>query len=298
MVVSMNKLLSAADETQSIEQALRDTVDLMGVIKEKLVGFGQNLLGAVIVLIIGWYIVKFMTRSVKKILSKSKLEASVSGFLNSAVNIGLKVILAIMVVTRLGIEMTSIATLIGSAGLAIGLAFQGSLSNLAGGVLILVLKPFLVGDYIIDGDHNEGRVTAIDIFYTKILTPDNRAVIIPNGTLANSTIINASKEDIRRIDFNVSIDYKENIEKVKGILYELGAKSEYTLKDKEIQVFVNKFDPSAIDMVLRLWTNAADYSGAMWTIRESIKTTFDKEGVVIPYNQLDVNIVQNNQMSK
>lgn len=286
----MNKLLPAADETGSIEQAVRETVDLLGSLKEKLVGFGQNLLGAVIILIIGWYIVKFISRSVKKVLSKSKVEASVSGFLNSAVSIGLKVMLAIMVVTRLGIEMTSIVTLIGSAGLAIGLAFQGSLSNLAGGVLILVLKPFLVGDYIIDGDNNEGTVTAIDIFYTKILTPDNRAVIIPNGALANSTIINASGEDIRRIDFNVSIDYKEDIEKVKSILYELGNKSEYTLKDKDVQVFVNKFDPSAIDMVLRLWTKSSDYTSAMWTIRESIKTAFDNENVVIPYNQLDVTL--------
>jgi len=298
MVVNMNKLLPAADETQSIEQAVRDTVDLLGAFKEKLVEFGQNLLGAVIILIIGWYIVKLISKSVKKVLSKSKLEASVSGFVNSAVNIGLKVVLAIMVVTRLGIEMTSIVTLIGSAGLAIGLAFQGSMSNFAGGVLILILKPFLVGDYIIDGDHNEGSVTAIDIFYTKILTPDNRAIIIPNGALANSTIINTSQEDIRRIDFSVSIDYKENIEKVKNILYELGYKCEYTLKDKDILVFINKFDPSAIDMVLRLWTTASDYTNAMWTIRESIKTAFDNEDVVIPYNQLDVNIIKNDQMSK
>lgn len=294
----MNKLLPAEGETQSIEQAVRETVGLLGTIKEKLVEFGQNLLGTIIIFIIGWYVVKFISKSVKKLLAKSRLEASVSGFISSAVNIGLKIILAIMVVTHLGIEMTSIATLIGSAGLALGLAFQGSLSNFAGGVLILLLKPFLVGDYIIDGDHNEGNVTAIDIFYTKILTPDNRTVIIPNGNLANSTIINASKEDIRRIDFNVSIDYKENIEKVKDILYELGYKSEYSLKDKDIQVFVNKFDPSAIDMVLRLWTKAADYTDAMWAIREAIKQAFDKEDVVIPNNQLDVNIIQNKQMSK
>jgi len=294
----MNKFLPAAGDAQNIEEAVKETVDLLASLKEKLVEFGQNLLSAIILLIIGWYIVKFVSRSVKKVLLKSRLEASVSGFLASAVNIGLKTMLAVMVVTRLGIEMTSIATLIGSAGLAIGLAFQGSLSNLAGGVLLLILKPFLIEDYIVDGNGNEGTVTSIDIFYTRIRTPDNRVVIIPNGTLANSTITNASGEDNRRIDFSISIDYKENIDKVKEILYKLGYESEYVLKDKEIQVFINKFNPSSIDIVLRLWTKSSDYTDAMWAIRESIKVAFDKENVVIPYNQLDVNIVHNDQTSK
>ncbi len=257
---------------------------------QKLLQLGGHLLKAIIIAIVGWYIVKFLSKWCRKLLMRSRLDDSVSGFLASLIGMILKIVLVLTVIGTLGIEMTSISTLVASAGLAISLSLQGCLSNFAGGVLILVLKPFAVGDYIIDSDGNEGTVTSIDIIYTKLLTPDNRAVVIPNGTLANATVINVTKEAKRRIDFSVSIDYDEDISKVRDILENLAKENVYVLKDEEISAKVNRFDPSAIDMILRVWVKSENYWDAKFQLQELIKTTFDKCNVVIPYEKLDVNL--------
>ncbi len=235
---------------------------------EKLSALGSNLLTAALVAIIGWYIIKFIVKAFSKLLFRSKLDDSVASFLTSLTGMVLKILLIIIVITTLGIDVTSILALVGSAGLAIGLALQGCLSNFAGGVLILILKPFKVGDYILDGNGNEGTVTSIDIIYTHLLTADNsidiiythlltadnRAIVVPNGALSNATIMNNTEQEVRRIDFNVSVDYSENIDKVKRILLELAQNDEFVIKDDETRpysAFVNKFDPSAISMTLR-----------------------------------------------
>lgn len=263
---------------------------------EKLSALGSNLLTAALVAIIGWYIIKFIVKAFSKLLFRSKLDDSVASFLTSLTGMILKILLIIIVITTLGIDVTSILALVGSAGLAIGLALQGCLSNFAGGVLILILKPFKVGDYILDGNGNEGTVTSIDIIYTHLLTADNRAIVVPNGALSNATIMNNTEQEVRRIDFNVSVDYSENIDKVKRILLELAQNDEFVIKDDETRpysAFVNKFDPSAISMTLRVWVTTADYWTAKAHIQEMIKMAFDKNDIVIPYDKLDVNITNN-----
>lgn len=263
---------------------------------EKLSALGSNLLTAALVAIIGWYIIKFIVKAFSKLLFRSKLDDSVASFLTSLTGMVLKILLIIIVITTLGIDVTSILALVGSAGLAIGLALQGCLSNFAGGVLILILKPFKVGDYILDGNGNEGTVTSIDIIYTHLLTADNRAIVVPNGALSNATIMNNTEQEVRRIDFNVSVDYSENIDKVKRILLELAQNDEFVIKGDETRpysAFVNKFDPSAISMTLRVWVTTADYWTAKAHIQEMIKMAFDKNDIVIPYDKLDVNITNN-----
>lgn len=264
----------------------------------KLANLGGNLLTAALVAVVGWYIIKLITKAFSKILFRSKLDDSVASFLTSLLRMVLRILLVIIIITTLGVDVTSILALIGSAGLAVGLALQGCLSNFAGGVLILILKPFKVGDYIIDSNGNEGTVTSIDIIYTRLLTADNRAIVVPNGALSNATVMNNTNESVRRIDFNVAVDYSENIDKVKKILLELAMTDEFVLKDREYSSFVNKFDPSAINMTLRVWVNTEDYWTAKAEIQEMIKLAFDRNDIVIPYDKLDINITNPEAIKK
>ena len=191
-----------------------------------------------------------------------------------------------------GLDTASVAAVLASGGVALGLALQGSLSNFAGGVLILILKPFRIGDYII-ANGMEGTVIGIDIFYTKLRTGDNRVVVLPNGTLSNSDLINASQEPIRRVDLVASVDYESDIRMVKSLLFEIATDLSYSLKGDEehpIQVYVDSFGDSAINVGLRFWVNAGDYWAAKWEANEQIKDVFDKAGISIPFNQLDVMI--------
>lgn len=255
--------------------------------------FLKNLVVALILIFIGKKLIRFIINTLEKYLTKSKIEPSVSGFLLAIVRTVLYTILIIIIVTEiLGVESSSIVAVIGSVGLSIGLALQGSLSNFAGGVLILLLKPFKVGDYIIAGG-NEGTVTTIDIFYTRLVTSDNRLLVMPNGSLSNSNIINVTHEPVRRLDIAVSIDYSEDIPKVKALLLELINNHELILKDKDMTVFVNSFDPSAINIGVRVWSAKENYWDLKCQLLEQIKDTFDKNRITIPYEQLDVNIRNN-----
>lgn len=250
-----------------------------------------TLLRAVIVAAIGWYLIKFVCKWIRKFLIRANLDDGVSGFLCSVIKAVLTCVLVVIVIGILGIPMSSVVALVGSAGLAIGLALQGCLTNFSGGVLILIVKPFKVGDYIIDDNGNEGTVMAIDIIYTKLLTADNRSVTIPNGTLANCTIINTTKEPVRRLDFSVSISYDENIDRVKAVLLEAAHKSSFVLEDRDCTVFVANFDPSAVKITLRFWVKSEEYWNAKWEMQETIKKYFDENHISMPYDQLDVHVV-------
>lgn len=290
----MFMLATTATESEAVSRLEK----ILDKLFEELSILGSNLLTAALVAIVGWYIIKVIVKAFSKILYRSKLDDSVASFLTSLTRMILKILLVIIVITTLGVDMTSILALVGSAGLAIGLALQGCLSNFAGGVLILILKPFKVGDYILDGNGNEGTVTSIDIIYTHLLTADNRAIVVPNGALSNATIMNNTEQDIRRIDFNVSVDYSENIDKVKKILLELAESDDFVIKNDEerpYSAFVNKFDPSAISMTLRVWVTTEDYWTAKAEIQEMIKMSFDKNDIVIPYDKLDVNITNSGE---
>lgn len=218
-----------------------------------------------------------------------QMEEGVIRFLLSLSKVVLNIMLIVIVAQILGLETSSVVAIVGSAGLAIGLALQGSLANLAGGVLILIMKPFVMGDYIIYGD-KEGTVVSIDIIYTRLLTPDNRKVTLPNGALANADIINVTNEPVRRLDLSVSIDYSENIKKVKDILVNLLSGHEYILPDHDIDIFVNSFDPSSINIGYRVWVNTEDYWTLRWQLMEEVKNAFDEHEIVIPFDQLDVQI--------
>lgn len=246
---------------------------------------------ALLIWFIGKKLIKLVLKVAKRAMEKGKVDEGVQSFLMSLVRIALYAILIVVLVGTVGIETTSIAAMFASAGVAIGLALQGSLSNFAGGVLILILKPFKIGDYIV-AKGLEGTVVSIDIFYTKLLTVDNRLVVLPNGSLSNSDLVNVSHEPTRRVDLVASVDYGSDIKKVKAILFDIGSNLEYSFEDEghPVQVYVNSYEASSIDLGLRFWVNAEDYWTAKWEATEQIKEKFDAAGISIPFNQLDVMI--------
>lgn len=263
-----------------------------------LAALGKDILAALLIFFIGKRIVKWLNKILKRSFERSNMEEGLSHFLLSFINIALNIIVAFMAVSVFDAAVTSIMAVLGSAGLTLGLALQGSLSNLAGGVLILIMKPFQVGDYIITGAKEEGTVIGIDIFYTHLLTIDNRRVVIPNGGLSNSSITNVTREPVRRLDLLVSVDYSENIQKVKKILLELLGTQEMVLRERPIDIYVNSFDPSAISIGLRVWTETENYWTLKWKLLEEIKEEFDRNEIVIPFDQLDVNISKDDKIEK
>ena len=249
----------------------------------------------IVVILLIWFVGKKLIglalKITKRALEKGKVDEGVQSFLMSLIRILLYAVLIVVLVSTVGINTTSIITLLGSAGVAIGLALQGSLSNFAGGVLILILKPFKIGDYIV-AKGLEGTVTGIDIFYTKLLTTDNRLVVLPNGSLSNSDLVNVSHEPTRRVDLVASVDYGSDIKNVKSILFDIGNNLEYSFEDEghPVQVYVDTYGDSAINLGLRFWVKAEDYWSAKWEATEQIKEKFDAAGISIPFNQLDVMI--------
>ena len=272
-------------------------MDMLEKILDKLanvaVNLGGRILLALVILFIGAKFIKFILKLVKNGFERTDLEISVEQFLYSLIRVALYVILAFLVASNCGVDAASIVALLGSAGVAIGLALQGSLSNVAGGVLILLMRPFRVGDYIIeDSNKNEGTVVEISIFYTKLLTADNKLVVIPNGTLSNSSLTNATGMDRRRLDLVVGISYDANISKAKEVLYKLANQDPARLADQDALVFVDSLGDSSVNMGVRIWVNAADYWKAKWRLTENIKYVLDENGISIPYPQLDVQIKQ------
>ncbi len=256
--------------------------------------FLKRLILVILIFFIGKKLIKYIISIMEKFFNRSKIEISVSGFLLALTKAILYILLfAQNIIFLFGIENGTIVAIIGSAGLSISLALQGGLSNFAGGVLILILKPFRVGDYIITTGNvgnmnNEGTVVAIDIFYTKLLTIDNKLLVMPNGALSNSNIINASNETTRRLELTVSIEYTENIQKVKEVLMNILNQNEKVIKDKDINVFVNSLDVNSISMGIRVWVMNDDYVKLKWELLEQIKTEFDKNQITIPFNQLEI----------
>lgn len=250
---------------------------------------GKNILLAVIVYFIASKLIKWVLKLTTKALNKGKLEPMVVKFVYSIVKIGLYVLLFIAVVSILGIPTTTFVTLFGTVTLSVGLALQGSLANLAGGVLILIFKPFKVGDYIVAcGD--EGTVVGIDVFYTKLATVDNKVIVIPNGTLANSSVKNVSAMDKRRVDVQVGISYESDIATAKSVLMGIIDKNENVLRDKPINVFVASLDASQVTLETRVWVSSDKYWDTKWELTEQYKLALDENGIEIPFNQLSVTI--------
>lgn len=267
-------------------------MDILTWFEGKLPGIADfciHILIALIVWFVGKRLLKLILNFFKKSFQKSSMEDGVAAFLLSIIKFALYFILIIIICQILGLETSSVIAILGSAGLAVGLALQGSLANFAGGVLILVMKPFVVGDYIIVGD-KEGTVLSIDIIYTKLQMVDNKIVILPNGKLADSDIINVTNQDKRRIDVEVGVDYSEDIKRVREVLDEVIQGQEGILRDEPIDIVVSALNSSSVDMALHVWVKKEDYWAVKWAMLEEIKEKFDQKGIVIPFEQLDVTV--------
>ena len=251
---------------------------------------GPNLIKAALIFFVGMYVVRFINRIVKRFFDRKDYDETLETFLASFINISLKGVLFVLVITQLGVQSSSLVAVVGAAGLAVGLALQGSLSNFAGGVLILVFKPFKVGDYI-EAQGVSGTVKEITIFTTKINTFGNQSAIIPNGDLSNHTIVNYNAEDLRRDKIEVGIGYSSNIKKAKEILLELCEKDERILNDPEPAVFVANLGDSSVDLSLRFWAKNEDFWAAHFDMLENLKGRFDEEGIEIPFPQRVVHAI-------
>lgn len=280
----------------SVEEIIEE-IKQPGVVKsffmelpEKALHLGIRVLLALITFIIGVQLIKLVRKIVKKSMTRAGAETGAVQFVDSFIKASLYVLLVLMIASSFGMDAASIVAVLGSAGVAIGLAVQGSLSNLAGGVLILLLKPFRVGDYIQESATGyEGTVTEIQIFYTKLLTPDNKAVILPNGQLANNSIVNASQKE-RRMDIVVGISYKADLKRAKEILENVLREDEAVLKDKDMRVFVSELGSSSVNLGVRCWFRQEDFWPGKWRVTENCKLALDAAGIEIPYNQLDVHV--------
>ncbi|MBR4177960.1 MAG: mechanosensitive ion channel [Bacilli bacterium] len=244
---------------------------------------------ALVVMIIGYRIISVLERRLKKPHKFSKLDASVKSFIISFVTIALKVLLMIIVLSIVGVPMASLVTIVGSCAVAIGLALQGGLSNIAGGLMILMFKPFKVGDFI-SSNGMDGTVKSITMFYTTLVTIDNKVIQLPNGGLSNSNIINYSANEKRRVDINMSVSYSSDIDKVKKVINGVINKHKLILEDEEKFVRLTKHDESALIFTLRVWVLTKDYWTVYFDLLEDIKKEFDKNGIEIPFNQLDVHM--------
>lgn len=262
---------------------------VLDTVIEYAIRFGKNILIALIVYFIASRLIKWVLKLTTKALNKGKIEPIVVKFIYSIIKVGLYVLLFIAIVSILGIPTTTFVTLFGTVTLSVGLALQGSLANFAGGVLILIFKPFKVGDYIVAcGD--EGTVVGIDVFYTKLATVDNKMIVIPNGTLANSSVKNVSAMDIRRVDVQVGISYESDITAAKKVLMGIIDKNDNILRDKPVNVFVASLDASQVTLETRVWVSADKYWDTKWAFTEQYKLALDEAGIEIPFNQLSVTI--------
>lgn len=250
----------------------------------------------VLILFVGSRIIKWIVRFVRRSLDKSRAEAGVVTFLCSLIRYMLYFVLVMIVLSQFGVTTSSVVAVLGSAGLTLGLALQGSLSNFAGGVLILLLKPFVVGDYILDnGSGLEGTVSEVSIFYTKLLTVDNKVIAIPNGSLSNTSITNYSHMDRRRVDLAVGVAYETNLAQAKTVLRGVVDAESGVLSDEPADIFVSELAESCVKLGVRVWVKTQDYWPVRWRLLENIKGALDESGIEIPFPQMDVHMRENSE---
>lgn len=259
-------------------------------IKAILIDHGPGLLGALLVLVFGLWVIRILSRAFGRFLNKRKIEESLKPFLRTIINILLKVLLFISVLSMLEVEMTSFIAILGAAGLAIGLALSGTLQNFAGGVLILLLKPFKVGDFI-DAIGFTGTVSEIQIFNTILKTPDNKTIILPNGSLVNASMTNYSTQETRRVDWTFGIAYGEKVEKAEEIIHKLINADDRILVDPAPFSGLIALADSSVNIVVRVWVKSADYWNVYFDLNRSVYNAFNKEGISIPFPQMDVHLI-------
>lgn len=290
-----------ADTTQEVTDATQEAVKQVNQLTQYvqdsipgLITFGLKVLAALVAFFVGRLVIRWIRKIVRRSFERSGADKGVEQFVDSLLKYGLYALLVFSLISSLGFDTTSVAAVLASGGVAIGLALQGSLSNFAGGVLILLLKPFVVGDYIIeDTNGKEGTVKEIQIFYTKLSTIDNKTIVIPNGMLTNNSITNATAKDERQLDLRVGISYDADIRQAKNVIEELLEKDECIIKNEQINVFVHELAESAVVLGIRAWVKNEEYWTTRWRLLEEIKLSLDENGIEIPYPQMTVHMQKN-----
>ena len=263
--------------------------NLWNQLSELMSSFGISLFIALFILLIGRQVVKILVKVISSALERSNTEDTVRIFVTNLLNTLLMIVVFIAAINQLGIQTTSIIAVLGAAGLAIGLALQGSLSNFAAGILIVIYRPYKVGDYI-QADNHLGTVDDIQIFSTVLKTPDNKLVIVPNGSIMNGSIVNFSNQDKRRVDIIASCSYEDDIDKVKSVLADILSKDDRILSEPKPRIAVSELADSSVNLIVRPWVKNSDYIDVYYSLLEEIKKRFDQEGISIPYPQSDVHI--------
>ena len=290
-----------ADTTQEVTDATQEAVKQVNQLTQYvqdsipgLITFGLKVLAALVAFFIGRLVIRWIRKIVRRSFERSGADKGVEQFVDSLLKYGLYALLVFSLISSLGFDTTSVAAVLASGGVAIGLELQGSLSNFAGGVLILLLKPFVVGDYIIeDTNGKEGTVKEIQIFYTKLSTIDNKTIVIPNGMLTNNSITNATAKDERQLDLRVGISYDADIRQAKSVIENLLIKDECIIKNEQINVFVHELADSAVVLGIRAWVKNEEYWETRWRLLEEIKILLDENGIEIPYPQMAVHMKEN-----
>jgi small conductance mechanosensitive channel len=267
-----------------------DVSKYQDTLMEMVVTYGPKLIMAILTLIIGLWIVKGMTRALSNMLDKRDIDPSLKPFLKSLFSTLLKILLVVSVMGMVGIEMTSFIAILGAAGLAVGMALSGTLQNFAGGVIILILKPFKVGDFI-EAQGFSGTVESIQIFNTILKTPQNQVILVPNGGLSTGAVVNYSVESTRRLDQTYGIDYSDDISKAREIILRVVSEDTRILKDPAPAVVLTGLGDSAVNLSMRVWTKNEDFWNVSFDTMEKIKKTFDAEGISFPFPQRDVHMI-------
>lgn len=282
---------SATEVTAEAGQEVNQLVQLFQDNIPNIIGFGIRVILALVFFFIGGKLIGWLRKIVRRSMERANADTGVCQFIDSILKFGLYALLVFMIAIRFGVEPSSVAALIASAGVAIGLAVQGSISNFAGGILILILKPFVVGDYIVvNGENLEGTVKEIQIFYTKLATVDNQRVVVPNSILTENSLTNVTARPERQLDLKIGISYDSDLKKAKTLIENMLHTDEHVIQDEEIKVFVDSLADSSVVIGLRAWVSTDQYWATRWKLLEQIKLTFDEEGIEIPYNQLTVHM--------
>lgn len=263
-----------------------------GTISKNLVDIGINLIIAIAILIIGFWMAKMLSKGIRRVMQRRESDANLTSFISSLVAGLIKTLIIVTAITQLGIEMTSFVAILGAAGLAIGMAFSGTLSNFAGGVMILMFKPFRSGDMVKIQDE-EGVVNEVSIFNTYLRTVDNKVIILPNGPVANGTIINYTKADKRRVDWKFSIAYGNDLKVAKELLNKFIQEDPRILKDPESFIGLGSLSDSSVDITVRAWTKTEEYWDVFFAMNERVYEEFSAAGLSIPYPQMDIHLRQN-----
>lgn len=274
---------------------MKDIVSLERMLEklyEWVITRGVNVFFGIIFLSIGWKVINKTLKRIRRILESKNADQTITRFLDNVMNVTLKTVLIIIILQYIGVNLTGLTTIVASAGVALSLALKGSLANLAGGVIILVARPFNVGDFIETTEHS-GVVEKISIFYTYLVTFDNKQILIPNGILTDSSIVNYSSKEIRRVDLTFSVAYEEDVIRVKNVLINILKKNELVLEEPEFFVGISMHGDSAINFIVKAWCKTEDYWTIYYDLLETVKIKFDEEGISIPYPQMDLHVKKN-----